>query len=102
MRLSVAFAPLLVAVAACFPAKTPTQQEADAAALANCVAANWGQPVPVVAAACTQDSVTVAEDIIADLEAALEKTNPNAAASFPYASNSDVVAKVKMKVGGAK
>lgn len=89
---------------ACLPPVSPAQQEADAAALANCVAANWGQPVAVVAAQCTKDSIVVAEDVIADIEAAIEiaqeknagagRLNPS---TFPYLDNPDIMAKIAQK-----
>jgi hypothetical protein len=106
MRTAICF--IALAAAACFPQPTPAQQEADAAALANCVASDWGKPVAVVAADCTKDSVTVAEDVIADIEAATEIAAEKNAASgrlnpstFPYLDNPNIMAKVAAKKAAA-
>lgn len=93
-----------VALVACFPQQTPAQQEQAAEVLAACVSAHWGQPVLTIASACTSDVVPVAEDIIADIEAAVEssaKASDGGVVAFPYASDPNVAAKLvtaKMKI----
>jgi hypothetical protein len=97
---------LCVALAAidvnCFPQATPMQQEEAAAQLAACVSANWGKDPIVIAAACTSGAVTVAEDIIADIEAAVEVSAGQidggtgvVMAAFPYKDNAEIMSKIQ-------
>jgi hypothetical protein len=61
------------ALAACIKPPTPAQQAQDAEALTVCIAQYFGLPVVAVAAACTGNEITVAEDAIADFEYGIEK-----------------------------
>ena len=65
----------------------------------QCIADHWGQPLLAMAAACTNDSVALAEDLIADAELLLEKTSDAGAAVLPlvYQGNPNIVAKVAAK-----
>ncbi|MDE2022202.1 MAG: hypothetical protein KGI71_04830 [Patescibacteria group bacterium] len=88
----------------CLTPRTPAQQAADALAAINCVKADWGKPVGVVAADCLQSELTAAEDAIADVEAIIEGTAILAGqdvgkvqAAFPYASEPRIVAAVAAK-----
>jgi len=73
------------ALAACIKPPTPAQQAQDAEALTVCIAQYFGLPVVAVAAACTGNEITVAEDAIADFEYGIEKatgTLPDAGLAF--------------------
>ena len=94
------------AVQACLAPISPAKQAADAKVLLECVQKDWGQPVLVIATDCTTDSVILAEDVIADVEALLEGPLTDAgtgsaassaqAALFPY-NTAAVRAKVDAK-----
>ena len=56
-------------LSACIKPPTPAQQAQDAEALTVCIAQYFGLPVVAVAAACTSNEITVAEDAIADFDA---------------------------------
>ena len=60
-------------LSACIKPPTPAQQAQDAEALTVCIAQYFGLPVVAVAAACTGNEITVAEDAIADFEYGIEK-----------------------------
>lgn len=72
-------------LSACIKPPTPAQQAQDAEALTVCIAQYFGLPVVAVAAACTSNEITVAEDAIADFEYGIEKatgTLPDAGMAF--------------------
>jgi hypothetical protein len=102
----VAFAVALCALALvnqqCFPQPTVAQQEEAAAQLAACVSANWGKDPIVIAATCTSNELAVAEDIIADIEAAVEVSAGQidggtgvVVAAFPYKDNAEIMSKIQ-------
>jgi hypothetical protein len=75
-------------LSACLKPPTPAQQAQDGETLTVCIAQYWGLPIVAVAAACTGNELTVAEDVIADIEYAIE----NATGSLPDAGPSTVAA----------
>ena len=92
-----------VILSACIKPPTPAQQAQDGEALVACVAQYWGLSVVAVAAACTGDVISVAEDGIADVELAVETAtgtttdggaalsgNPSAVFASVYASDVEV------------
>jgi len=105
-------------LAACLPQPTAAQQEQAGAQLLACVVANWGQPVQAIAVACTGNEIAVAEDIIADVEAALAGGAiwPNGPAGMPdagdasapvvsitaYRSNPHIAAKIQLRLAKRK
>jgi hypothetical protein len=94
-----------VILSACIKPPTPAQQAQDGEALVACVAQYWGLSVVAVAAACTGDVISVAEDGIADVELAVETAtgtttdggaalsgNPSTVFASVYASDVEVSA----------
>jgi hypothetical protein len=90
----------------CIPLPSAQQQAQDAQSVDACVLANWGEPVTTIALDCVANEMTVAEDIVADIEAAVEsvtaKVSPEAVAhtraAFPYRDDAKIVALVQVKL----
>ena len=85
----------------CLKSKAPAQQVADVAEMQACIQAHWGQPIAELAGLCAGGEIAVAEDIVADIEAAIEILGPAspdasamAATGFPYASDGVVMSKL--------
>jgi hypothetical protein len=102
---------LIVSCVSCVSGASVQQQEQDFAAEAACVAAHWGQPVITIALDCTSQDIAVVEDIVVDIELAIEG-NPSvdggappivadAGAAFPYASNASIMHKLTLKKAAA-
>jgi hypothetical protein len=70
-----------------------TKTAADAEALVSCVSTKWGQPVEVIALACTGNVITAATDVVADIEILLESKG----AAPAYTTDSRVTERVLAK-----
>jgi hypothetical protein len=92
----------VVAGCALFGASAAKQAQ-DVASEIACVQTHWGEPILQLAAACTGSSLSLAEDVVADVELLLEKsTDAGVAASFPYRDSASVMGKVASKRAGSK
>jgi heme A synthase len=91
-------APIL---AACLSPASPATQADNVATEIACVEDNWGKPVATVAATCVGGEVSLAEDLIADVEWLFEQAQGvdggGAVATvrpFPYAADARIEARL--------
>jgi hypothetical protein len=86
----------LVAMVDCLQPPTGATQAQNADSELQCVLDHWGQPVETIALACTANEITLAEDLLADVEALLEKSSAPDGGMFsnPYRDNPRIQGKL--------